>query len=73
METNDEGEITMKIVVEHIKGLEAGSGNNVWVGADRVGEMTPRLTAGQPEAGVPDEREEAGGARRAGRVPGQDD
>ena len=31
METNDEGEITMKIVVEHIKGLEAGSGNNVWV------------------------------------------
>ena len=39
----------------------------------RVGEMTPRLTAGQPEAGVPDEREEAGGARRAGRVPGQDD
>ena len=35
METNDEGEITMKIVVEHIKGLEAGSGNNVWVGADK--------------------------------------
>ena len=31
LETNDEGEITMKIVVEHIKALEAGSGNNVWV------------------------------------------
>ena len=31
IETNDEGEITMRTVVEHIKGVEAGSGNNVWV------------------------------------------
>ena len=31
IETNDEGEITMRTVVEHIKGVEAGSGNNIWV------------------------------------------
>ena len=31
METNEEGEITMRTVVEHIKGVEAGSGNNAWV------------------------------------------
>ena len=31
METNEEGEITMRTVVEHIKGVEAGSGNNDWV------------------------------------------
>ena len=31
IETNDEGDITMRQVVEHIKGVEAGSGNNTWV------------------------------------------
>ena len=31
IETNDEGDVTMKKVVEHIKGVEAGSGENVWV------------------------------------------
>ena len=31
METNEEGEITMRTVVEHIRGVEAGSGNNDWV------------------------------------------
>ena len=31
METNDEGDITIRTVVEHIKGVEAGSGNNNWV------------------------------------------
>ena len=31
IETNDEGDITMKKVVEHIKGVEAGSGKNEWV------------------------------------------
>ena len=36
IETNDEGEITMRTVVEHIKGVEAGSGNNVWVNDDRT-------------------------------------
>ena len=31
IETNDEGDITMRKVVEHIKGVEAGSGKNEWV------------------------------------------
>ena len=31
IETNDEGEISMKLVTEHIKAVEAGSGNNLWV------------------------------------------
>ena len=31
METDDEGDITMRTVVEHIKAVEAGSGNNLWV------------------------------------------
>ena len=31
IETNDEGDITMKIVVEHIKAVESGSGSNLWV------------------------------------------
>ena len=35
METNEEGEITMRTVVENIKGVEAGSGNNDWVRGGR--------------------------------------
>eukprot|EP00090_Calanus_glacialis_P030812 TRINITY_DN50104_c0_g1_i1.p1 TRINITY_DN50104_c0_g1~~TRINITY_DN50104_c0_g1_i1.p1 ORF type:complete len:196 (-),score=57.81 TRINITY_DN50104_c0_g1_i1:42-629(-) len=31
IDTNDEGDITMKTVTEHIKAVEAGSGNNIWV------------------------------------------
>ena len=31
IESNDEGDITMKEVVAHIKGVEAGSGKNEWV------------------------------------------
>ena len=31
IETNDEGEIDMKTIVELIKAVEAGSGNNTWV------------------------------------------
>ena len=31
IETDDEGDITMRRVVEHIRAVEAGSGNNVWV------------------------------------------
>ena len=31
IETNDEGDVTMRKVVEHIKGVEAGSGKNEWV------------------------------------------
>ena len=34
METDDEGDITMRTVVEHIKAVEAGSGNNLWVSGD---------------------------------------
>ena len=35
METDDEGDITMRTVVEHIKAVEAGSGSNLWVSASR--------------------------------------
>ena len=31
IETNDDGEIDIKTVVEHIKAIEAGSGKNTWV------------------------------------------
>ena len=31
IETNDEGDICMKTVIEHIKAVEAGSGSNIWV------------------------------------------
>ena len=31
IETNDDGEIDIKTVVEHIKAIEAGSGKNSWV------------------------------------------
>ena len=49
METNDEGDITIRTVVEHIKGVEAGSGNNNWVkfwneirpGVDKVNSDVP--------------------------------
>ena len=30
-DTNDDGEIDIKSVVEHIKAVEAGSGKNTWV------------------------------------------
>ena len=36
METDDEGDITMRTVVEHIKAVEAGSGNNLWVSTSRI-------------------------------------
>ena len=36
METDDEGDITMTPVVEHIKAVEAGSGNNLWVSTSRI-------------------------------------
>ena len=31
IETDDEGDITIKKVVEHIRAVEAGGGNNEWV------------------------------------------
>ena len=31
IDTDDEGDITIKKVVEHIRAVEAGSGNNHWV------------------------------------------
>ena len=31
IDTNDDGEIDIKTVVEHIKAIEAGSGKNTWV------------------------------------------
>ena len=31
IETDDEGDISMKKVVEHINAVEAGTGNNAWV------------------------------------------
>ena len=36
METDDEGDITMRTVVEHIKAVEAGSGNNLWVSRGHI-------------------------------------
>ena len=32
IETDDEGDISMKLIVEHILAVEAGSGSNAWVG-----------------------------------------
>ena len=31
IDTDDEGDITIRKVVEHIRAVEAGSGNNDWV------------------------------------------
>ena len=31
IDTDDEGDVTIKKVVEHIRAVEAGSGNNDWV------------------------------------------
>ena len=31
IETDDEGDVTIRKVVEHIRAVEAGSGNNEWV------------------------------------------
>ena len=31
IETDDEGDVSMKKVVEHINAVEAGRGNNTWV------------------------------------------
>ena len=31
IDTNDEGDISMRNVVEHIRAVEAGSGQNTWV------------------------------------------
>ena len=31
IDTDDEGDITIRKVVEHIRAVEAGSGNNTWV------------------------------------------
>ena len=31
IDTDDEGDVTIRKVVEHIRAVEAGSGNNEWV------------------------------------------
>ena len=31
IDTDDEGDVTIRKVVEHIRAVEAGSGNNDWV------------------------------------------
>ena len=31
IDTNDEGDISMRNVVEHMRAVEAGSGQNTWV------------------------------------------
>ena len=31
IDTDDEGDVTLRKVVEHIRAVEAGSGNNDWV------------------------------------------
>ena len=68
METNEEGDITMRTVVEHIKGVEAGSGNNDWVrwrvGSSRITQAS--LTSGEQEATELAVGEEGGGPRGAG-------
>ena len=33
IDTDDEGDVTIRKVVEHIRAVEAGSGNNNWVKA----------------------------------------
>ena len=35
IDTDDEGDVTIRKVVEHIRAVEAGSGNNDWVRGGR--------------------------------------
>ena len=42
IETNDDGEIDIKTVVEHIKAIEAGSGKNSWVASEQT--LTPIIS-----------------------------
>ena len=36
IDTDDEGDVTIRKVVEHIRAVEAGSGNNAWVRAKNL-------------------------------------
>ena len=52
IDTNDEGEIDIKTVVEHIKAVEAGSGKNTWVGCEDLGNFQRFSSCeGQSETG----------------------
>ena len=51
IDTDDEGDVTIRKVVEHIRAVEAGSGNNDWVEENTVRDIRIMFVAGQPETG----------------------
>ena len=69
IDTDDEGDVTIRKVVEHIRAVEAGSGNNDWVEAETRFNLI-KLAEGEPETGRPRDGSETQHSRGAGGVPG---
>ena len=65
IDTDDEGDVTIKKVVEHIRAVEAGSGNNDWV-EQGLGVIPIMLfVVGEPKTGRSQDGAETEHSRRA--------